>query len=314
MPSTGEKDEELIVKPIKHGSFSIERTYPATPARVFAAWTDIETKARWFMGPAGKWQLTKRELELRVGGRELLHGQFHGGPRTRFEARYHDIVPSERLVYAYDVYVDDEFHSVSLATMELSPASGGGTRMLFTEQAAFLDGEDGCASRQEGTAAHLDRLGSVLAEPAEIVSARCFSASPVQLFGAVIDPAQLTRWWGPRGFTSTFHEFDPRPGGSWRFTFHAPDGAQYPNRNDFMELVPNERIVLQHVQEQHDSTLTMTFRELSPGQTLLTWRLRFASEEEARRIRPFVEEGNEQNFERLAAHLGSGPDTAGVSQ
>lgn len=302
------------MKPIKHGSFSIERTYPATPARVFAAWTDIETKARWFMGPAGKWQLTRRELELRVGGRELLHGQLHGGPRTRFEARYHDIVPGERLVYAYDVYVDDEFLSVSLASVELSPASGGGTRMLFTEQAAFLDGEDGCSSRQAGTAAHFDRLGSILGDPAEIVSARCFAASPAQLFAAVIDPIQLTRWWGPRGFTSTFHEFDPRPGGSWRFTFHAPDGAQYPNRNDFVELVPNERIVLQHVQEQHDFTLTMCFHELSSGQTFVSWRLRFASEEEARRIRSFVEEGNEQNFDRLAAHLAAHSGAPGVSK
>ena len=290
--------------PVKHGSFSIERTYPVPPARVFAAWTDIETKARWFMGPAGKWRLIKRELELRVGGRELLHGQFHDGPQTRFEARYHEIVPNERLVYAYDVHVDSRFHSVSLATVELEPLSGG-TRMLFTEQAAFLDGEDGCASRQAGTAAHFERLGSVLEDPAEIVSARSFAASPAQLFEAVIDPEQLTRWWGPRGFSSTFHEFEPRPGGTWRFTFHAPDGAEYPNRNDFVELVPHERIVLQHVQEQHDFTLTMSFRELAAGQTFVIWRLRFASEDEARRIRPFVEQGNEQNFDRLAAHLAS---------
>lgn len=293
--------------PVVHGSFSIERTYPVPPARVFAAWTDIETKARWFMGPPGKWQLLKRELELRVGGRELLHGQFHGGPQTRFEARYHDIVPGERLIYAYEVHADAKFLSVSLASVELSPASGGGTRMLFTEQAAFLDGEDGCASRQAGTAAHLDRLGSILEDPAEIISLRAFAASPSQLFDAVIDPAQLTRWWGPSGFTSTFHQFEPRPGGTWRFTFHAPDGAQYPNRNDFVELVANERIVLQHVQERHDFTLTMTFRELSPGRTLVSWRLRFGSEEEARRVRPFVEEGNEQNFDRLAAHLAAHP-------
>ena len=78
-----------------------------------------------------------------------------------------------------------------------------------------------------------------------------------------------------------------------------------PARERWFTGVEYERIVLQHVQEQHDFTLTMSFRELAAGQTFVIWRLRFASEDEARRIRPFVEQGNEQNFDRLAAHLAS---------
>ena len=148
--------------PVKHGSFSIERTYPVPPARVFAAWTDIETKARWFMGPAGKWRLIKRELELRVGGRELLHGQFHDGPQTRFEARYHEIVPNERLVYAYDMYWQGKKISVSLASVEFVLA-GKGTKLVVTEQHAFLDGHEDAGSRERGTRTLLDNLAAALA-------------------------------------------------------------------------------------------------------------------------------------------------------
>jgi uncharacterized protein YndB with AHSA1/START domain len=149
--------------PIIHGSFTLERAYRAAPSRVFAAWADVETKARWFVGPPDRWRLLERELDFRVGGRELLRGEL-GGAVTLFVARYHVIVPDERIVYAYDMSAGGRQLSVSLATVELAPAQGGGTRMTFTEQAAFLDGEDGTASRRAGTAPHLERLAAALGE------------------------------------------------------------------------------------------------------------------------------------------------------
>lgn len=146
-----------------HGSFTIDRTYRAPPDRVFAAWADIETKARWFIGPDGKWKLRRRELDFRVGGEEVLEGEFQGGGTTTlFVARYHVIEPGHRLVYAYDMHHGTAHLSVSLATVELLKAAGGGTKMVFTEQAAFLDGKDGTESRRVGTAAHFDRLGEAL--------------------------------------------------------------------------------------------------------------------------------------------------------
>src|SRR5713101_6140124 len=101
---------------ITHGKFVIERTYEASPAEVFAAWADPAVKARWFIGPEG-WSEIRRVLDFRSGGEELLHGRFATG-ETLFRARFHDIVPDERIVYVYDMHVSEKHHSVSLASVE----------------------------------------------------------------------------------------------------------------------------------------------------------------------------------------------------
>ncbi|TFW29350.1 ATPase [Massilia arenosa] len=150
--------------PIYHGAFVIERRYPAPPERVFEAWTDIELKAKWFTGPES-WTLINRELDVREGGVELLHGRFGGAtPReTLFTARYHHVVPGARLVYIYDMHLNGNHHSASLATVEFL-RDGDGTVQRFHEQVAFLDGTtaaQGVPSREFGTAAHFDRMPSL---------------------------------------------------------------------------------------------------------------------------------------------------------
>src|SRR3954470_18479107 len=102
-----------------HDTFTIERTYDATPARVFAAWAQAEAKARWFVGPE-PWKPLERSLDLRVGGREVLKGAFAGGPVTLFEAVYHDLVPDQRLVFSYAMSMDERRISVSLVTVQMT--------------------------------------------------------------------------------------------------------------------------------------------------------------------------------------------------
>ncbi|MBV9773714.1 MAG: SRPBCC family protein [Gemmatimonadetes bacterium] len=136
----------------------------------------------------------------------------------------------------------------------------------------------------------------------EIVSTRVFDAPRERVFRAFSDPDVLARWWGPEGFTSTFHEFDLRPGGAWRFVMHAPDGTDYPNANDFVEVVAPERIVFRHEQPVHGFRMTMTFAD-EGGATRLTWRMRFDSAEEFERVGSFVAGANEQNLDRLGAQL-----------
>jgi len=71
------------------------------------------------------------------------------------------VVPEERLVYAYSMYLDERKISVSLVTFELK-AAGTATRLLLTEQGALLDGYDDAGSRERGSAALLDALGDSL--------------------------------------------------------------------------------------------------------------------------------------------------------
>ena len=141
----------------QHVTFVIERDYPFPPARVYAAWADPAAKAQWFAGPAGKWSQQRREMDFRIGGRERVRGKFVDGWVSDFDACYHDIVQDERIVYSYTMHVDEKKISVSLATVEFKHA-GAGTRLVFTEQGAYLDGYDDSGKREQGTAALLDNL------------------------------------------------------------------------------------------------------------------------------------------------------------
>src|ERR1700678_3630255 len=143
---------------VAHATFVIERTYEASPSRVFKAWSEPEAKARWFAG--GEESLgAGYELDFRVGGHEVSRGGPPGGPVYTFDARYNDIVADERIVFSYDMYRDETCISASVTTVEFRSA-GAGTRLLFTEQGAFLDGHDTAAEREEGTAGLLDALGA----------------------------------------------------------------------------------------------------------------------------------------------------------
>ena len=139
----------------------------------------------------------------------------------------------------------------------------------------------------------------------EIVSTRIFSVPREVLFEAFSNPDHLARWWGPEGFTNEFKEFDLRPGGAWRFVMHGPDGMDYQMEKEFVEVVKPERVVLQHLSPMHRFQMTMTF-EVHPDGTKLTWRMLFESAENSNLI-GLIAEANEQNFDRLEAHLKKKP-------
>jgi len=145
---------------ITHGSFTLERVFPnCTPARAFAAFATPEGKAKWFAGP--KWEEHKREFDFRVGGREIVVGKHGSGTVSSFEARYYDIVADERIIYSYEMHLDDNKISVSIATLEFK-AEGESCRLTMHEDGAFLDGYDGVDSRRKGTEFLLDTVARVL--------------------------------------------------------------------------------------------------------------------------------------------------------
>jgi len=141
-----------------HSTFVIERSYDASPERVFDAWSQEAAKAHWF-GPPEKPPGTY-SLDFRVGGREhLAIAAPTPADSYRFDGVYLDIVPGRRIVYCYDMHRGEERISVSLATVEIEP-DGAGTRLTLTEQGVFLDELDTPAAREHGTRELMDVLGS----------------------------------------------------------------------------------------------------------------------------------------------------------
>lgn len=151
----------MTKRSVVHNTFVLERTYDAPPARVFKAFADPVAKARWFGVSEDEWKTGKYELDFRVGGRETWRGGEKGGPEYSNDTMYRDIVPDQRIIFAYDMFQDDKRISVSLATVELKP-DGNGTKLTFTEQGAFLDGYDDPKMRQSGWGSLLDALGKEL--------------------------------------------------------------------------------------------------------------------------------------------------------
>ena len=144
-----------------------------------------------------------------------------------------------------------------------------------------------------------DPTGALAAR--EIVSTRIIDFPRGLVFKAFSDSDQLVHWWGPKGFTNTFHEFAMRPGGVWRFVMHGPDGVNYPNESVFVEVAEPERIVFRHVSGPRFE-MTVTLAEHG-GRTKLTWRMLFESAVECEKVRKFAVDANEQNFDRLEAQL-----------
>jgi uncharacterized protein YndB with AHSA1/START domain len=144
-----------------HSTFVIERNYPASPERVFNAFSNPASKRRWFIESANH-TVEQYDLDFRVGGKESACVRFKPGSPlegvTCTNDTFHlDIVPNRRVVIVSSMYIGDKRISASLSTIELLPA-GTGTDLVFTHQGAFFEGADGPAMRQEGWRKLFERL------------------------------------------------------------------------------------------------------------------------------------------------------------
>ena len=140
---------------VTHATFTLERTYPVPPERVFDAWADPQVKARWFAGnPDGY------EMDFRPGGIER-NTATPGGKRITWESIYREIITNERIVYTSTLSENDTIATVSLTTVELVP-EGEGTRLVLVEAGAYLDDREQPSWREEGTRDWLGALGKEL--------------------------------------------------------------------------------------------------------------------------------------------------------
>jgi uncharacterized protein YndB with AHSA1/START domain len=148
---------------------------------------------------------------------------------------------------------------------------------------------------------------SALADRA-IILTRIFDAPPEKVFEVWTDPKHLTHWYGPRGFSTTVHEMDVRPGGIWRMTMRGPDGRDYLNRIVFVEVTPPTKLVYKHTPESGSEPVshetTVTFADLG-GRTEVTLQMIFPTAEQREYVvkTHHAIEGGKQTLERLADFL-----------
>lgn len=147
-----------------HATFTLVREYAAPVEKVWEAFADADVRDKWF--GSDEFVYTDRQHDFRIGGittDDGYHGE--GGPLSQFHATYTDIVPNERIVYTYDMWLDGAHASTSITTIALEPVADI-TRLTFTEQGVYLDGihgpgPDAAAGREQGTAGLLDQIGEL---------------------------------------------------------------------------------------------------------------------------------------------------------
>lgn len=136
----------------------------------------------------------------------------------------------------------------------------------------------------------------------EIVSTRILNSTQELVFAAWAEPDHLKNWWGPAGFTNTFNTFDFRVGGKWSFIMHGPDKGNYANECEFIKIDKPNLIAW----KRHSKPLfqvVATFEAIDSGKTKLVFKMLFSSAEECAKLRPFVVDKNEENFDRLEVEL-----------
>lgn len=136
----------------------------------------------------------------------------------------------------------------------------------------------------------------------EIVSSRIFPVDNVLLFRAWSEPNHLKNWWGPAGFTNTFHEFDFRVGGRWKFVMHGPDKGNYQNECEFTKIITPSLIEWKRITHPLFNVVAQ-FEIVEQHQTKLIFKMVFDTPEECAKIKKFVVDKNEENFDKLELEL-----------
>lgn len=306
--------------------YTLTRFLMAPREAVFRAWTEPAQLARWW-GPHG-YTSPQCEIDLRPGGRVLLSMCGPDGVDSPMTGEVLEVTAPERFVFTLDTAQHpDEFHALinryrpadrhrrgfvqhTSITLE---ALDGGTWMTITcrledriDRDAVLD-----IGAPVGWGESLDKLDALVvqAEGRTFTLDRLIAAPRERVFAAWTDPAVRALWWGPNGFTTTTHAHELRRGGQWDYTMHGPDGTDWPNVTQYLELDPPSRIVYLHgsirdlANDAEAFQVTVTFAQENGG-TRIIMRGILKSVEQFERIQRFgAIEGGQQTLARLASHV-----------
>ncbi|CAD0004321.1 SRPBCC family protein [Flavobacterium chungangense] len=136
----------------------------------------------------------------------------------------------------------------------------------------------------------------------EIVSTRIINFPKELVYAAWTEPEHLKNWWGPKGFTNTFNEFDLRPGGKWSFIMHGPDKGNYANECEFLRVEKPDFLSWRRFSKPLFQ-VAVSFEKVSDNQTKIVFKMIFDTPEECNKLKPYVIDKNEENFDKLETEL-----------
>ena len=254
----------------------VERLLNAPVSLVWHALTSPEAIARWYFDMEGF------RAEVGCEFRFLVE---HQGNVFDHRCRVTDVVTERKIAYTWR-YQDHE--GDSHVTFELYP-EGEKTRLKLTHVGLESFPKTLPFAPENFARGWNSLLGSELPDYVEHVDrelflSRDFQAPRELVWDAMTRPEHVARWWGPRGFTSTIETMDFRVNGLWKFVMHGPDGTDYPNEHVFLEIVPHEKIVMDHGGRREGgtqvrSTATWTFETIAGGKTRVKLRMVFPTPE-----------------------------------
>ncbi|HEX8016231.1 MAG TPA: SRPBCC family protein [Flavobacterium sp.] len=136
----------------------------------------------------------------------------------------------------------------------------------------------------------------------EIISTRIINFPKELVYSAWTEPEHLKNWWGPKGFTNTFNEFDLRPGGKWSFIMHGPDKGNYANECEFLRVEKPDFLSWKRFLKPFFQ-VAVTFEKVSDNETKIVFKMIFDTPEECNKLKPYVVDKNEENFDKLETEL-----------
>ncbi|HTW58154.1 MAG TPA: SRPBCC family protein [Terriglobales bacterium] len=298
----------------------ITRVFDAPRELVWKAWTDPKHLAQWW-GPKG-FTNPRCEWNAHPNGTIRIDMRAPDGVVYPMSGVFQEIVEPERLVFVSSA-LDENGNSMFdvLATATFTERRGKTSltlqlRVLTTTARApqHLKG------MEAGWAQSLDRLADRLAEAVaaseiamvsgdrEIVGTHLFDAPRDLVWKMWTDRYHVAQWWGPKGFRTTIHEMDARPGGEWRFIMHGPDGRDYHNRVIFREVQKPERLVYEHSPDKDSEPVrfvtTVTLIEEGEQTRVRVHMLFPTAAERDHNVKTYgAVEGLRQHFGRLADYL-----------
>ena len=281
----------------------VTRLINAPREKVFKAFTESQQLLKWW-GPYG-FTNNLVELDVQPGGKWKIEQNMPAGDTQLFYGVYKEVVKNEKLVWSFTWGGRPDVEAITEFKFE---EESGKTLLTVTTTMPTAEGKQGMIAygAVQGSNQSYDKLEEFLAgEPTdkELIVPRLLNAPRELVFALWTSPEHIKNWWGPTGFTNTISKMDVREGGEWEFVMHGPDGTDYANRNVFLKIEKNEKIVLSHAT---GPVFKITAMFVPQGdKTLLTMRSQFESAEQLKAVieKHKADEGLRQNIEKLQAYV-----------